>query len=344
MSLSSDKTALMGKTLPELVALVTALKQPKFRAQQLYRWIYARRETEIGEMTDLAKDFRALLEEQYIVSPLTVRAESVGFDGSIKLLFTLHDGAAVEGVIIPEGERTTVCLSSQVGCNLDCRFCATAGIGFKRNLSAGEIVGQLILLEKRAGRPITNVVMMGMGEPLLNRENVFTAARLITDPDGYSLSRRKFTISTAGWVPGIIALTDSGLKIKLAVSLNGSNEEQRARLMPRASHWQLEAIVAAAKEYAYRADIRVQFGYLLLHGINDTAQDAHRLIRLLSGVPAKINVMEYNEIGGEFSRTEPDEADRFAAILRDAGLTVTVRTSRGGDINAACGQLAGRMG
>jgi len=339
-----SKQTLIGKSLRDLEQLALQLNQPRFRAKQLYQWLYTRRQTDPQEMTNLAKEFRTLLAESYIGMPLEVINRCEGLDGSIKLLFKLNDGKLVEGVIIPEGLRLTACLSSQVGCNLDCQFCATASLGFQRNLLPGEIVGQLILLENAAGRPMTNVVMMGMGEPLLNRDNLFDAVRLITDPEGMALSRHRFTISTAGWLPGIIAMKDSGLRVKLAVSLNGTTDEQRGRLMPRASRYPLTAIIETAAAYAYWADIRVQFGYLLLEGLNDSDDDARRLVRLLRKIPCKVNVMEYNSIGGEFRRTTPEKTDHFATLLRDANITVTVRTSRGGDINAACGQLAGKAG
>jgi len=333
----------------DLSQVVESLGESKFRARQLYRWIYNRRETDFSEMTDLSLSLRHKLAESALVLPSKVVEKAEGFDGSIKLLIELEDGEHVESVLIPEGERLTVCLSSQAGCNVGCTFCATGYLGLKRNLTAGEIVGQLMLIEKETSRDVTNIVMMGMGEPLLNRRELFKAVRLITDPNGLAMSRRRFTISTVGWLPGIKAMTKEGLRVKLAISLNGSTEQQRKQLMPLASKYPLEQLIRAGGKYARQAGIRVQIGYLLLRDFNDSVEDANRLVKLLSGTPCKINIMEYNPMSVansstyiSFQRTASQHAERFMEVLRKANLTVTMRTSRGSDINGACGQLAGK--
>ncbi len=306
-------------------------------------------------MTDLPATFRDLLVEKATLSPLKIIKEQSGFDGSLKLLLEAFDGARVESVLIPEGERMTACLSSQVGCAVGCRFCATGLMGFTRNLSSGEIIAQLFALEQVAGRPMTNIVMMGMGEPLLNRPALFKAIPILTDPEGVGISRKHFTISTAGWLPGIIALTTAVgnqrafPRVKLALSLNSTTDEERLELMPLAGRYPLLETLAAAGEYARVSGERVSVNYLLLAGKNDSDSDAKRLGRLIkeaggraSDVLFKTNLMEYNDVGAEFLRASPIRRETFARILSDSGLNITVRTSRGGDIAAACGQLASR--
>ena len=332
---------LLGMDVGELEQFVSAMGESPFRSRQLYRWIYNRRETDFVAMTDLGKTLRSRLIETTSVMPIKVVRQQSGSDGSQKLLFELTDGHRIEGVLIPEEKRTTVCLSSQVGCVIGCGFCATGLIGFKRNLTTGEIVGQLIAFEKIAKDPVTNVVIMGMGEPLLNCQALFKAIRLITDPDGIGISRRRFTVSTVGWIPGLEAMIQSGLNVKLAVSLNGTTDSQRQQLMPMASRFPIEQVIRTAGEYARSSGLRVVFGYLLLAGYNDSDDDAERFIKLMANVSCKINIMEYNAIGGSYRRTDPKQTENFVNILRSANLTVMIRASRGGDIDAACGQLAG---
>lgn len=350
---------------------------PAYRGRQLYRWIYQNRLTDFEQMTDLPKSFRDKLPEIASLLPLKLIKEQAGFDGSLKLLLEAPDGARIESVLIPEGERMTACLSSQVGCAVGCKFCATGLMGFKRNLSTGEIIAQLIALEHSAGRPMTNVVMMGMGEPLLNRPALFRAIPILTDSDGVGISRKHFTISTAGWLPGIKALTEivragryrgeksvreirnpgmespnnDGVpfpRVKLALSLNSTTDEERRALMPLAGRYSLPDILAAAAEYARAAGERVSVNYLLLAGKNDSDMDAKRLGKLIAQAGGKseaifkTNLMEYNDVGAEFLRASSERREAFAKILSDTGLNVTVRTSRGGDIAAACGQLASR--
>lgn len=404
-------------TRRELLEFAALVGQPAYRGRQLYRWLYAERESEFSRMTDLPLTLRQVLSEMAVADPLRVVKEQTGFDGSLKLLLETVDGERLESVLIPEGERLTACLSSQVGCAVGCRFCATGLMGFKRNLTAGEIIAQLFALERACGRRMTNIVMMGMGEPLLNRPALFKAITILTDPDGVGISRRQFTVSTAGWLPGIRAMTREAIegryressvgeiregrrtppptppasggefregnpplplpsieggenqlpppsreggkrgipRVKLAISLNATTDEARRDLMPLAGRYPLAETLAAAAEYARVSGERVSINYLLLAGKNDTDDDARRLTRLLAlhttvgrgrggSLLFKINIMEHNDVGAEFTRAMPQRVEAFARILTDAGLTVTVRTSRGRDIAAACGQLAGEVG
>jgi len=333
---------LIGKDIAELEELALSLGERTFRGRQLFNWLYVKRVDGFAEMNDLAKGFRKRLSGKFPISPVRVEELFHSTDGAVKMLFTLPDSNRVEGVLIPDGERLTACLSSQVGCVIGCRFCATGKIGFIRNLSAAEIVGQFVALDAATDTRITNVVMMGMGEPLLNRSEVFKAARLITDPDGLGISRRRFCISTIGWVPGIETMRRTGLRLKLTVSLNGTTDQQRRRLMPLAARFPLVKVLQAAEKYVRSANQRLTFSYLLLDGVNDSIKDATRLVKLIKHIPCKINLMEYNEIGGEFRRSDDKITKGFQEILRSAGLTAILRKSRGEDITAACGQLAGQ--
>lgn len=346
---------LWGRSRAALEDLARRCDQPAYRGAQLYEWLYVQRTCDLGRMTNLPAAFRMRLQETAgaapLISPVAARLSQ---DGSRKFLFQLNDGERVESVLIPEGRRLTLCLSTQVGCLVGCRFCATGVMGFRRNLSAGEILGQFLLLDGSAAagnRRLTNVVMMGMGEPLLNRRAVFQAIELLIDPKGINLSRRRVTVSTAGWVPGIRALAASGLRVRLAVSLNATTDAQRRRLMPLVSKYSLAETIAAVREYRISSDTRPAISYLLLAGLNDADADAARLARLARAVPAKVNLMEFNPLPGGSAdrpadsgmapaRTPRERAVAFLKRLADAGVTVTLRTSRGTDVQGACGQLA----
>ncbi|MFN3821432.1 MAG: 23S rRNA (adenine(2503)-C(2))-methyltransferase RlmN, partial [bacterium] len=289
------------------------------------------------------------------------------YDGTVKFLFLGKDNAKVESVIIPEGDKWTACLSSQSGCALGCKFCATAMMGFVRNLTTGEIVAQLILMEKTLKRRMTHIVFMGMGEPLLNRQALESALRIFVHPLGLALSRRRITISTVGWLPGIKALNngvnkDQGVSIsystspnsfssshqppyplvKLAVSLNATTDEKRKQLMPLASRYPIEEILKEAAQYQRLSGLKVTINYLLLGGVNDTPGDARQLAHWAKRFGFKVNVMEFNETGSEFRSSPAETRERFTEVLWRMGVRCTVRTSRGKDIQAACGQLAGK--
>jgi len=347
-----ERLLLLGLNRLELEQFAEHAGLPKYRGRQLYEWLYKRREPEFALMTDLPASLRMTLDEMAVADPVQVVRRKESFDGTVKLLLEMGDGQRVEAVMIPEGERITACLSSQVGCAVGCGFCATARLGFKRNLSAGEIVGQLSALERAFGRRATNVVMMGMGEPLLNRNQVFKAAGLITDPEGVGISRGRFTISTAGWLPGIRAMTSSLVsrsrtdecvlpRVNLAISLNATTDDARVRLMPLAGRYPLKEIASAAADYGRASGTQVAFSYLLLAGENESDDDAGRLAALAKHHGFKINLMDYNSVGEGFSRTTASRAEDFFVQLKRNGVDVTLRTSRGADIAAACGQLAG---
>ncbi|MFC2150478.1 23S rRNA (adenine(2503)-C(2))-methyltransferase RlmN [Calditrichota bacterium] len=333
--------SLLGMTLPEMERYLEQLGEPHYRARQIYNWVYARRVNNFDDMLNLPKPLRSRLAESLAVQPLSIAREQQGFDGSAKYLFELSDKRRVEGVLIPEGERLTACLSSQVGCIVGCKFCATGKLGFMRNMTAGEILAQLPLMEESFGKRVTNIVMMGMGEPLLNRNALFKAISLLIDPEGMAMSMRRLTVSTVGWLPGIRAMTSVGMKVKLAISLNGSTEKQRKEWLPLASKYPMPAVIKAGQQYSEQAGNRLGISYLMMNGINDSEADALRLKRLLTGVSCKVNLMEYNDTGVSNLRADPAKVEQFAHILRQPQLTVTVRTSRGGNIDAACGQLAG---
>ena len=344
VSQSGDRVELKGFYPGELEGFVTSLGLEPYRARQIAAWIYNRGSTDFSEMTDLAKGVRTRLAQRASILNLEVAARSDADDGeTVKYLFELPDGRRVESVLMRDGRRRTLCVSSQVGCPLDCTFCATGRMGLIRNLSAGEILDQLIYVrrELRArGDDLTNVVMMGMGEPLLNYENVIRAIRLMNLDYGLAIGIRRITLSTVGYVPGILRLAREGLKVGLAVSLNAADDALRSRIMSINRRWPIEELLAAVRTYRQRIDRRVTFEYVLLHGLNDSIEDAARLVALVRAIPCKINVIPWNPVEGTaFVRPPRDAVDRFVHILRDARLTTTVRYSRGVDIAAGCGQL-----
>lgn len=343
-SQSGDRVELKGFYPGELEGFVTSLGLEPYRARQIAAWIYNRGSTDFDEMTDLAKGVRARLARRASILNLDVAARSDADDGeTVKYLFELPDGRRVESVLMRDGRRRTLCVSSQVGCPLDCTFCATGRMGLVRNLSSGEILDQLIFVrrELRArGDDLTNVVMMGMGEPLLNYENVIRAIRLMNLDYGLAIGIRRITLSTVGYVPGILRLAGEGLKVGLAISLNAADDALRSRIMSINRRWPIAELLAAVRTYRQRIDRRVTFEYVLLHGLNDTIEDAGRLVALVRDIPCKINVIPWNPVeGAAFVRPPRDAVDRFVHVLRSARMTTTVRYSRGVDIAAGCGQL-----
>ncbi len=292
------------------------------------------------EMTNLSASLRQRLAESCEILYPQLIVTSASPDGAAKILVQFEDGNKVESVHIPEGERHTACLSTQVGCLIGCKFCATGRMGFTRNLTAGEIIGQLFVLERNLDIRSSNIVFMGMGEPLMNTKSVFKTVGILTDPAINGLSSSRITISTMGWLPGIQAMIDQQLKVKLAISLNGTSDEFRQKLMPLAGKYSVASVLEAAHEYSKNSGQRISLSYLLLAGLNDSKKDAHELAKLVSPLPAKVNLMEYNDIGGEFRRSEKDTVEKFYNILKEKGVTVTIRNSRGSEARAACGQLA----
>jgi 23S rRNA (adenine2503-C2)-methyltransferase len=295
-------------------------------------------------MTDLAKEFRAALAEQTVLTLPEVERVTPSQDGSRKLVFRLHDGARISAVLMPDEDRITLCLSTQVGCGYGCTFCLTGTMGLERNLTASEIVGQLMvanrLLDGEARR-VTHLVFMGMGEPLANYAPLVTSLRIFTDAKlGIGYSPRRITVSTVGLVKGIERLGRENLKVNLAISLHAADDETRDRLMPVNRSWNLEALMTAVRKYPLAPRQRVFFEYVLLDGVNDSPEAASRLARLLRGVRAKVNLIPFNDWdGAAFARPAIARILAFQAVLLDAGITTTVRWSKGEDIGAACGQL-----
>ena len=339
---------LVGLTREELAAEMAAIGEPSFRARQLWRWIYVRGETDFASMSDLSKALRGRLAERYVIArPETARSQA-SVDGTRKWLIRLDDGQLVESVHIPEDDRGTLCVSSQVGCTLTCTFCHTGTQRLVRNLDVAEIVGQVMFARdaledwgtEGEDRGLTNIVMMGMGEPLYNYANVARALRIAMDGDGLAISKRRITLSTSGVVPMIRRCGDD-LGVNLAVSLHAVTDELRDRIVPLNRKYPIAELLAACRAYPGAGNTRrITFEYVMLKGVNDTPADARELIRLLSGIPAKVNLIPFNPWpGAPFECSTPVAIDRFARILMDAGYASPVRTPRGQDIMAACGQL-----
>ena len=315
-----------------------------FRARQLLHWIHQRGETDFGRMSDLAKSLREKLAVAARVDPPVIVGDTLAEDGTRKWLLKVDDANAVEAVFIPETNRGTLCVSSQAGCVLDCAFCSTGKQGFNRNLSTAEIIGQLWLANRllEGERPVSNVVMMGMGEPLLNLDAVIPALRLMLDDNAYGLSRRRVTVSTSGVIPGMDRLRDE-CPVALAVSLHAPNDELRDRLVPVNRKYPLRELIAACNRYLEKAPRDfITFEYVMLEGVNDSDKHARELVRIAERVRCKFNLIPFNPFpGSEFMRSDAERIRRFAEIPQRAGLTVTTRKTRGDDIAAACGQLAG---
>jgi 23S rRNA (adenine2503-C2)-methyltransferase len=344
------RTNLLGLDAAGLNAFCADLGQRPFRARQLLRWIHREGGAEFEAMSDLARTLRQTLVEVAEVTPPRVLREATAGDGTRKWLLDVGAANAIETVYIPEPGRGTLCVSTQAGCTMACRFCSTGRQGFNRNLTTAEIVGQLWWANRALGRgagdgrAITNVVLMGMGEPLLNLDNVLPALRLMLDDNAYGLSRRRVTVSTVGIVPMMDRLREE-CPVALAVSLHAPSDELRSRLVPINEKYPLQALLAACRRYLDRAPRDfVTFEYVMLDGVNDSPAHARELLRLVAEVPCKINLIPFNPFAGSgFARSPRDTVRRFAAILGESGLVATTRRTRGDDIDAACGQLAGRV-
>jgi 23S rRNA (adenine2503-C2)-methyltransferase len=317
-----------------------------FRARQVLRWIHQRGETDFTRMSDIAKTLRDKLAATTRVDAPVIVGDTLAGDGTRKWLLKVDERNAVEAVFIPETSRGTLCVSSQAGCVLDCAFCSTGKQGFNRNLSTAEIVGQLWLANRLLDgeRPVSNVVMMGMGEPLLNLDNVIPALRLMLDDNAYGLSRRRVTVSTSGVIPGMDQLRDE-CPVALAVSLHAPNDELRDRLVPVNKKYPLRDLVAACNRYLEKAPRDfITMEYVMLDGVNDADEHARELVQLAKRVRCKFNLIPFNPFpAADFGRSSPERIRRFAEILQRADLTVTTRKTRGDEIAAACGQLAGEV-
>lgn len=348
----TEKVNLAGQSLKQMQALFSELGEKPFHASQVMRWIHQRGIINIGEMTDISKSLRAKLEEIAEVRLPRILREYESIDGCLKWIVEVASGSRVEAVFIPEAGRGTLCISSQAGCSLDCSFCATGKQGFNSNLTVAEITGQLWWANKKLGgfsgkreRPVSNVVMMGMGEPLLNFDNVMDAVNIMMDDFAYGLSKRKVTISTSGVVPAIRKLaqyTDASL----AISLHAPNDALRSEIMPINKKYSIEELLTATREYMTAlADNRVPvIEYTLIAGVNDHRQLARDLARLLTDFPCKINLIPFNPFSlSDYKKPSNTAVSNFRQILQAAGYTVTVRTTRADDIGGACGQLVGEV-
>ena len=335
---------LLGMTRDQLGQIAVEAGQARYRGRQLFKSIYERREQDLNGLTDLGRSFRAWLSARYQVAYPKVLREFVSRDGAVRYLLGLEDGQTIEAVYMPEDARTTVCLSSQVGCALGCKFCFTGLLGMKRNLTAGEMVGQVLSIAKAQRIPRRarlNAVFMGMGEPLLNLPALMQAVRILIDPEGLGIPWRRITISTAGVVPGLRELARDPLRPKLAVSLNASTDEQRTALMPLNRNYPLRDLLQACRSYPLRPRERLTFEYVMLDGLNDSDADAVRVGELLRGIRCKVNLIPYN-VGAELPyRASPlKRVLGFQQVLADQGVPVFIRVSRGQDVHAACGQLS----
>jgi len=345
---ATGKVPLVGMTLEEMTAFVQELGEPRFRAKQLFQWVYQKGVRSFDEMTNLPAALRAKLAEQALLRLVEREVEQYAAPTeTTKFLFRLIDGHKVESVLMQHEWGNSVCVTTQVGCRMGCTFCASTVGGLVRNLSAGEIVDQIVAMKQElpAGERISHVVVMGSGEPLENYDNVLKAIRLMHEPDGLGISYRHITLSTAGIVPGMRRLAEEGLPITLALSLHAPNDELRRRLMPVARIWPLAQVLEAAREYGEKTGRRVTYEYILIEGVNDEPEHAAELARLLRGSLAHVNLIPMNPVAErpQYRRPGADRVNRFKEILESGGIATTVRREMGGDIDAACGQLRGRM-
>ena len=347
----TSESNLLGMDRSALELFFDSIGEKKFRATQVMKWIHQLGVVDFQEMNNLSKDLRNRLSETSSIQNLHVAEDLISKDGTRKWLLQLPDGNHIEAVFIPEDDRGTLCVSSQVGCALACSFCSTGRQGFNRNLTTAEIISQVWLAahlleeEKKPGRKITNVVMMGIGEPLLNFDNVVSAMRIMMDDFAYGLSKRRVTVSTAGVVPAMDRLGDV-LDMRLAVSLHATNDELRNELVPVNKKYPLKELMSACRRFMDKQNSRsrITFEYVLLDGVNDKPEHARELIKLLKGIPTLMNLIPFNPFEGSGYKTSSKQAvARFSEILHHAGMTTVVRKTRGEDIDAACGQLAGKI-
>ena len=334
-------------TLPDELEtiLVDELGEKKFRAAQILRWIFVERVESWDEMTNISKALRAKLADRFELATLPIPEQHSAKDGTNKIAFSLADNSVVESVLIPTDSRLTLCVSSQVGCKFNCAFCRTATLGFFRSLTADEIIEQVLVAQKVAGeRRITNIVFMGMGEPLDNYDNLIRALKILLAPECFDYSRRKITLSSVGHVPGLQALARENLGINLAISLHAATDELRSQIMPANRIWGLDELFATLKSFPLDQRQRITFEYIIIKGLNHSPRDANALVKRLHGIPSKVNLIGFNAFAGcKFQSPSEDEMLEFQERLLAKGLSTTIRLARGDDELAACGQL-GRKG
>ena len=345
--LMSALKAIRNLTLEELRQEMLQRNEPGFRAKQVYEWIWKKSVRTFDQMVNIPKETRSWLADNYSLQCVETAEFQISVDRTIKSSFSLHDGNLIEGVLIPTRERMTACVSSQVGCSLTCSFCATGYMDRKRNLEAFEIYDQVVLIRDQAqekyGIPLTNIVYMGMGEPLLNYANVLKSVEMITSPDGLGMASRRITVSTAGIAKMIKKLGDDQVKFNLALSLHAANDTKRNQIMPINESNTLEALSEALRYFYDKTENEITLEYIMFNKFNDTVDDARELYEFARKLPCKINIIEYNPIAqADFVNADADALAKFVAYLESKKMIVNVRRSRGKDIDAACGQLAGK--
>lgn len=341
------KKDIRQNTLPQLTEYFLSVGEKAFRARQVYEWLWVKSARSFDDMTNLSKALREKLQAEFEIRPISIDNSQHSNDGTIKSAFRLFDQELVEGVLIPADDRMTACVSSQVGCSLTCKFCATGYMDRKRNLDPGEIYDQVVEIDRQAkasfDQPLSNIVYMGMGEPLLNYKNVLDSIDRITAPDGLNMSPKRITVSTAGIAKMIKKLADDEVKFNLALSLHAADDKKRDQIMPINESNTLEALKEALQYFYQKTRNRITFEYILFYNFNDTLEDAEKLWQFTKQIPSRVNIIEYNPIAeADFQNTEEDRLDRFASFLQKNGVNVHVRRSRGKDIDAACGQLANK--
>jgi 23S rRNA (adenine2503-C2)-methyltransferase len=332
-------------SIDQIKEKLTEMGEQGFRAKQIYEWIWAKSCVDFDLMSNLSKPLREKLKENFVIRAVTVKQSQISSDRTIKSSFALYDGNVIEGVLIPAPERMTACVSSQVGCSLTCKFCATGYMDRKRNLNADEIYDQVVLIAKQAEekyqQPLTNIVYMGMGEPLLNYANMMKSVERITSPDGLNMAAKRITVSTAGIAKMIKKLGDDQVRFNLALSLHAANDKKRNEIMPINEQNTLEALADALKYFYAKTKSPITFEYIVFDNFNDELEDAKELARFCKNVPCKVNIIEYNPISlASFVNADADKIEIFANYLKNQGIITNVRRSRGKDIDAACGQLA----
>lgn len=346
--MTTAKKDIRALNFEELKKIFKEQGEKSFRAKQVYEWLWKKSAHSFDEMSNLSKELRSFLDSRFVINAVQLAGSQKSNDRTIKDAFKLHDNYLVEGVLIPTDTRMTACISSQVGCSLTCKFCATGRLERMRNLDAAEIYDQVALIKQQAeteyNTPLTNIVYMGMGEPLLNYANVLRSVEMISSPEGLGMSPQRITVSTAGIAKMIKKLGDDGVKFNLALSLHAANDNKRNQIMPINESNSLEALAEALNYFYKKTGTRVTYEYIVFKDFNDSLQDARELYDFWKKVPSKINIIEYNPIeNGEFRQTSPERLEAFKNFLENKGVVVNVRRSRGKDIDAACGQLANKL-
>lgn len=342
-----EKKDILSLSLNEIKDFLTNSGEKAFRAKQIYEWLWKRPVSSFDKMTNLSKDLRSLLKENFVIRAVEIDNVQISNDKTIKLAFKLFDKSIIEGVLIPTDNRATACISSQVGCNLGCEFCATGKLGLRRNLSVGEIFFQVVeimnMAKEKYDLSLTNIVLMGMGEPLLNYDNVLKAMEMVSSEDGLGMSPQRITLSTVGLPKMIKKLADDQVKFNLAVSLHSANNKKRSEFMPVNRKNSLDDLRDAIVYFNEKTGQRITFEYLLMDGINDSLKDAKEFAEYCKSFPVKINIIEFNSTNDKrFRRSSNESFDEFVKFLKSRNLVVNIRRSRGMDIDAACGQLAGK--